>query len=1407
MKELSLDSMPTAQPLTWSIDGINSKAEHDGYLLRELDLIARGKRLKAINVKTLDVLTPYKARDYSASLPKLNAIKCKGKEEITLESPPNQGRIDLLIGTNNPCLWLSSKYRIVKDLVAIKTALGWTVASCEATFPPWAHLSTATNSNEKDHGHFDSNCGAVRCQDQEAQALLVDVPAPPAPLDPELVQAEAEERHVFHSVLTASQPTKTEELTVLKSLRDLLEKHWEMEDFHDTGMTVEESLCIDRLRESFEVRDGKAYVDPLWKPGQPEPGLNNFGYAKHRLDSVLKKLKASEGAFDSYNSVFQTYLDSGIIEDVTDQVTAPYKEDGLYWAHFPVYRESETTPVRPVMDGAAKCLDGKSINDICFLPGPNLINDLTKVLTRFRRYDVGFMGDISKMFLKIQNPEKYRLYYRFIWVDPKDHSSYKIFQFKGHLFGNNGSPTCSMYAVQRNAEDRKDKYPRAVECVKESTIVDDHIDSVSTEKEAIQVIKDLVEIHGSIGLKIAKFASNSLKVGQNLPAGTSKGEVMVSFDKYVEETEYALDSVPKMPHVKTLGQFWNMVKDQLTYHEYQADRNAVWTKVSCLSQAHKIFDPLGFATPVLLESKLFLQELWSREAGWKDPLTQSEYDSWKSWLKNLPALQKLSFDRVLIPGTEKEVNRLQLHVFADASKEAYAAVAYLRVEYKDGRMPLVSFVQAKSRVKSKKLNRTIPKLELMGIELASRLANHCADPLKVSKEERYIWSDSKTALQWLRMDPLTLQVFCHNYCKKVKEEFPIERLRWVAGEDNPADLPTRPKSVSQLCERISLWRHGPAFLTLDSSEWPVLPALDTSSEVMQEVKKEYRLFKAPSNVFTTHDYSQKERAKVDTPPIEKAFDAAHYRSLPHMKNVFAYVLRFWNACKGIKESKAGEKRIKSRTRTPNSLPSSKELKEAEKRLIYLHQERYFSSEKEQIRAGTLPQRHILNRLGAELIAEPSGFELLRLGGRVVCGHLNQEAKHPYLLHPDDAFTSRLVQHLHGDVLKHVGGLNCLKCELNRSYWVVGSVGTLKRVLNECGECRRAFPKPTLQVMAPLHADRIPNDSKGELPTPFSSVVIDAAGPWLTKQRRGHARIKRWLLILRCTLSGAVCHEMLYDMSEDGFLSALERFRSRYVLPTTIYCDQGTNFVGGSNELTKLWKRIDQARPELQFKFSPPDSPHFNGLAERAVQAAKRALRVVLKEAVPTDEELSTFFLVVERFLNDRPIALKNPRADPRDYEALTPSHFLMKGRIGEDLAPFVVPGDVRKRFSYIRTLVTHFWKRYTLEVVPELRHINKWLSDKPDLEPGDVVVVLDGDSHSVQHRYPIGRIEEALPGPDGHARRFLVRMASTKKVMEKALNRLYLLAKGEKEAETHISVPKRYNRRKRGKKKALITIH
>lgn len=85
-------------------------------------------------------------------------------------------------------------------------------------------------------------------------------------------------------------------------------------------------------------------------------------------------------------------------------------------------------------------------------------------------------------------------------------------------------------------------------------------------------------------------------------------------------------------------------------------------------------------------------------------------------------------------------------------------------------------------------------------------------------------------------------------------------------------------------------------------------------------------------------------------------------------------------------------------------------------------------------------------------------------------------------------------------------------------------------------------------------------------------------------------------------------------------------------------------------------------------FNPPAAPHMGGVWERLVRSCKRALNVVLKKQVLTDEVLATTMAEVESLVNSRP--LTEVSSDVDGMEALTPNHFLL-GRASTNLPPGV----------------------------------------------------------------------------------------------------------------------------------------
>jgi hypothetical protein len=269
-----------------------------------------------------------------------------------------------------------------------------------------------------------------------------------------------------------------------------------------------------------------------WKNGK-EPDLKN------NIEQILKRqhqicysgyLEKKGTSIEEIDKYFQDMLNKGYIEEVKDpEDIKRAKSQGICW--FPVvHKNRDTTKVRVVFDAASANKEGKSVNSEVEKT-PNRLNDLFKILLRFRQYEFALQADISEMFLRICLEPEDRQFLRFYWNG-------KIWKFVSIAFGVRCCPNVSQKVITTHVDSVKDQYPDAAKVVIDETYMDDSITSKQTEEMLIKIANQLIPLMRGINMFIIKFCSNSKMLVNSLdPKLLSKKVTLSEKETLFEESK------------------------------------------------------------------------------------------------------------------------------------------------------------------------------------------------------------------------------------------------------------------------------------------------------------------------------------------------------------------------------------------------------------------------------------------------------------------------------------------------------------------------------------------------------------------------------------------------------------------------------------------------------------------------------------------------------------------------------------------------------------------------------------------------------------------------------------------------------------------------------------------------------
>ena len=625
---------------------------------------------------------------------------------------------------------------------------------------------------------------------------------------------------------------------------------------------------------------------------------------------------------------------------------------------------------------------------------------------------------------------------------------------------------------------------------------------------------------------------------------------------------------------------------------------------------------------------------------------------------------------------------------------------------------------------------SIPRLELMSCLILARLMKKVKESLESIVEISNIryWSDSLTALFWIKGIDKDWKLFIDNRVQEIRRLSEIDSWSHCPGSQNPADLPTRGVQPSKL-SATTVWWQGPSWLLENDDVWPTMPTLScTPDECIEEMKGSSKkesvvTLTASDSVLTS-----------EVLPLNK------YSTWNKLRRVTAFVLRFIANCQTKENRVLGE-------------ITSDELDSAEILLLKRIQKDIPIQKNKQLeyQLGVFTDEH----------------GVIRCRGRIARADVPYEFKFPALLPRDHHVTELIIRNCHEQV--YHDGVNETLAELRARFWIIKGRQKIKHSLRKCNRCRR------------IQGRSYENSSTSDLPSfrvedcpAFTSVGIDFAGPlYIRKQNSSNDMRKIYIALFTCATSRAIHLELVDDLETDTFLRCLRRFISRRGIPSLITSDNAKTFKSASKRLTSLFENEKVtnylSQRKITWKFILPRSPWWGGFYERLVRSVKSCLKKVIGNAKLNYDELHTSIIEIEAVLNSRPLTYLSAVSIG---ETLTPSHLVIGKRLLSisSINPEKYDQDddyncvtkIHRREKYLNSLLQQFrskWKReYLTSLREQHRHTTK-SSNIPDINVGDIVLVMD-ECKTNRNLWRLSRVESVVKGVDHEIRGATVRLAN-----------------------------------------------
>ncbi|KRY82094.1 hypothetical protein T4D_6964 [Trichinella pseudospiralis] len=388
-----------------------------------------------------------------------------------------------------------------------------------------------------------------------------------------------------------------------------------------------------------------------------------------------------------------------------------------------------------------------------------------------------------------------------------------------------------------------------------------------------------------------------LKLADQFPRGEVEIDLLIRIDHYYD---IVLNEIKKGGYIETdssendiwLGHLWKKrspesntsltldvlerLKNEVRFDGEQYVVKLPWksTEVQILNnyeqaerRLQQIYDPLGYLTPFIVRAKTLIQELWQRGLHWKDPLPDDLKTTWTRWITEWKKIRNVRTPRCLIEIPTKNIIRLELHGFNDASERAYGGAVYIKMIDAEGK-GAIKLIVVKSKIAPLK-SVTLPRLELVTALVTAKLISHLKQVIDLNIDTlNYLLLDSKRSTN--------LETILESIYELVKPE----NWGYCPTKDNPANVITRGTTLKKLKDN-HLWWNGPKWLH-NENQWPKERLQRTVTKKIENIiEEEQRPTLAMLNV------------NVTIPPI---FEFERFGYFKKMLRLTAYCKRFVSNC-------------------------------------------------------------------------------------------------------------------------------------------------------------------------------------------------------------------------------------------------------------------------------------------------------------------------------------------------------------------------------------------------------------------------------------------------------------------------------------------------------------------------------